>query len=591
MAMSQLDKFKLMGVINRTKINDYNDLHIDSRSKLNIYDFLDAALDIAIKFINEKQTEKSVLNAIRAVEVVLMQMYATGLEIDEQYYNKILKIKELSSYYNSEEINQRFLELSNIYQSSFIGYIDEEKMEEAIEEVEEPEEVEYVDVTQEMLELKRTIENYENQMNNLNRELQKAIFISEKNKKDYESKKRELNTAKTRITQLTKELVKAQNAYNELIRKYNQALADLKSKEKERAKFEKEASETKRVYRQQIQVSSEQTAMLDSMKNKETLINEVFDIITSGRSTINDISKILRSKGIKVTLNEITLAIQELKKTYEVDDSILKDFNKAYLIVSKKVPNNRIFTMNNNKKSLEFIIVSDVHIASVRGYIINAFDKIYDYLVNNGINTIINLGDFIAYNYLSNSSVTDRLRYNDSILNNIISAFPFQRGIKHLILGGNHEEKITPYGIDPIEFLDLNREDFISLGYRSAFLNFNGSYMGLFHPHFRLNNEKNVEETLGQLNNYVKDKYAISNISRDEVFINLFGHFHLAKIYDKSMVTVPSITRDRYTNGAWHAKVNFNPQGSIKNIELTELTIGKKIYEGNTYELKRKFTE
>lgn len=602
MAMTPLDKMRLMGVIKKNRVGTYDDLYIDTRSKLNIYDYLNATIDLTLKFINENQNESVILNAISAIEVTLMQMYTFGKDIKEENYQRILKVKELASNYNNEEIKEKLTNLVKIYQSSIRNFNDtitsEIEVDQVIEKLAlEPNEKQETydgnvekDAT-EMQELKVLIETLQNHVIALEKDIERKDKIAKENKEDLEKKNQELFQMRNKVKELTKELKKLNNRYNKLETQYQKAKEDAEASSLKIASLESENHELGIENQELKRYYSEQQYASFAAKRNEDIVNAVLKVIANKHSTLFEISQELRENGLKATLNEINSAIKELRTKYEIDDSFLVNFDKSYFIKAKKPVSNKIFKMNITRKSYQFIVISDLHMLKLNNYITDVFQRVYDYMYNNSIDTIVNLGDFLDHGYLSGATRDNCMRYNDQIINSIISSFPYEKGIKHLIMGGNHEELILRYGIDPFEILESNRQDFFSLGHNSAFLQFNDNYIGLFHPKFRLKSKRDITSATHKLEQFVNSKCASANININDLFMSLFGHFHIGNVYPDNIITSPSLTDDRQCNGAWRIKVYFDSFGNIENGKLTRIILGKELKDAKTYELGKKLTK
>ena len=182
MAMTQLDKIKLMGVIKKRKIDDYDDLYIDSCSNLNINDFLETTANIALKFIENKFSEKQIENSLNAIIVVLIRLNGNSLSIeDSETYKKLISFKSFKGIYN-ENINSLIDDMIDLTIKTCVVYKeDDDEVEETEEEVEEEQEEidfeeEYNLSLEQIKELEAKLKSFENQIKNL----EKAIAKREK---------------------------------------------------------------------------------------------------------------------------------------------------------------------------------------------------------------------------------------------------------------------------------------------------------------------------------------------------------------------------------------------------------------------------
>ena len=143
MAMNQLDKVRLMGVIKKKKIDCYDDLYIDSRSNLNIYDFLDATADIAIKFITSDFNEKQIENSLNAIVFVLVKINSYYLSIeDNNTYKKLISLKEYKGKFN-DMIDALIDSILGLTTQTCVQYDENYEAKEDAEEEPEEKEIDY----------------------------------------------------------------------------------------------------------------------------------------------------------------------------------------------------------------------------------------------------------------------------------------------------------------------------------------------------------------------------------------------------------------------------------------------------------------
>lgn len=577
MAMTQLDKMKLLDIVKKKKINSYSDLNINTRSKVTIEDTLDTMINIVVKLMKESTNEKIVLNSLGAMEIIIEEMYENDLEIDETISKRISVFKSLDTF-NNEQIT---LIINNIA-STCPEYGNDE-----VEIKEKPlEDNSKTSIEDNLDELSTVIQNYESQIKELNKKIENFKCFQDRSQKKSQEKATKISKLQKEIERLKKETHKLRSNYNNLESRYNKVSQELKNKEEEISDLQ---SQTKEYYKMCVTMD-EQTKTIESIKHQEIIVDAVLEIISTSRVTITEISRILSERGIKASIDCIKEALSELGKTYEIEDSVLINFEKTYNIISRKATSHRTFSVKTLSNRYDCLVLSDAHFSTIKDFDIRLFDKIYDYMIKYRVNTILNIGDFIEVNHLSGSTCYNRVKYNDTIINSIIKSFPFEKGIKHLVLGGNHEEDFFRYGIDPLEILESNREDFVSLGYGSANLKLNKDYIGLFHPHARLKTEENKVAALNYLNQYVTNKCKSANIEREKMLLSLFGHYHTGDFFNMGIITVPSLTRDRKKDGLLHLVIYFEGKDNnrrIKRIEATRLSINKVINPQETYVYKR----
>ena len=65
---------------------------------------------------------------------------------------------------------------------------------------------------------------------------------------------------------------------------------------------------------------------------------------------------------------------------------------------------------------------------------------------------------------------------------------------------------------------------------------------------------------------------------RKKAYIDLFGHFHASRLdMLNQYCSVPSLFKDRESNGAWHMKIYFDDKNNIKHMVFIPLMVNDKI--------------
>jgi predicted phosphodiesterase/uncharacterized coiled-coil protein SlyX len=579
MAMTPLDKMKIIGILKKKPINNFDDLYFDTRSKLRIDDYLETIIDATIKFINESSKEDLIEKSLYATELVIRRCFECQITISG---NASIKIKELLNTKESLNDNSKKIlkNISALTVGSFIQFSknnhDEILEEEPVEEV-VVEEINYREVNSELL---KKVNDYETRIKELEhlvtkrehsntkqaKQVTEQISTISKLKKDLERLNKLLNKKESECDKLISESSTKDKVIDNLSRR-----VDMLETSNEQASIAVEAYKTYQTN-------------LNEVKNFEYITNLIIELISSKKSTIKEIEKYLHKNGIDVNRETIIKALNILKTRYNIDDSETYNFDRTYYISSITKSLGETFDFKTTRKVLDIMVISDSHIGLINTNDIETMDKIYNYMAKNSIGYIIDLGDLLSYNYLAGSPRSSRIAYNDEIIESLINKYPYSKKVKHLILGGNHDKNILSYGIDPLKKLEDARDDFTSLGYDFATLKLNKNTIGLYHPNFRLKDEYNDNLSINQLDTYCSKTCDANNVNYDNIYVNLFGHFHAARIYDAGLVMCPSIARDRYRNGAYHLKVHFDNHGNIEKMEFVDLIIANKVLDRETTE-------
>ncbi len=593
MAMNKLDEMNLMGVIKRNKIACYDDLYIDTRSKLTIDDFLNATANIALKFISSTFSEKQIENALNAVVIVLLEVNGYRLTIDKkELYNKLISFKSYKGKYN-DMIDGLIDAIVNLTTQTCIVFdentkneedtnVNEEKTEEIIDY-----EKEYQLSLERIKELEEKTEQFENQIKGLQKAIDKKNKSSDNALKKSSEQIEEIRNLKKEVERLKKLLAKETD--------------NSKSYESELAKSSKELESAKRENRvlggqvndlknkvKTFQKSHElYEEYLSSKETYEKNVLRVLGQIVDKRSSISDIERALLKDGIKLSYGEISDIIEHIKLKYHIDDSILSNFERTYRLTAPEKRCGGNFDFETTRKRLDFLVMSDSHIGIFDFFDIETVDKIYEYMSKNGIKYILDLGDFFSFNYLSLSKKTERMRFNDRIIETVIKRYPRANDIVHLILGGNHDKELFSYGIDPIKKLDEARKDFVSIGYDFATITLNHDSIGLYHPNYRyeeMYSDSLIYQTIAKRSH---DVCSNLKVDYDSLYVNLYGHFHIFMKPNFGIVSIPSISFDRERNGAVHMSVYFDDDGNIENVTFTKLVFASRLIDKEKYEYQK----
>ena len=440
-------------------------------------------------------------------------------------------------------------------------------------------------------------------------ELKDKITILEVKVKLYEEKTAKLEQVKTNNQNLSKEN-KEISAKAQLISKINEQL----SKEKEELEkiikdnnsnietLTKNYEETKnklRAYTKQITLlESELTSTSNKLnefiteqekKSHESEIdNDLLSKLFEGAFTTLDLINITN-----YSKEEIIESLKRLKLKVNISNNHKKTIPVIYTINEPLISTGINTEIHNDKKVFNLLVTSDWHLKPEIEFskTLNYVDSLYNYCVLNNINLIINLGDFLDIKL--DDTRFNQYTSNMKLLEKIIELFPKDRSINHAILGGNHDMRMLKLGIDPLKYLEDNRFDFINLGYNDAtisFVNSNSSeYIGIHHPNkigLELDNIVLFQE---YINDYLKKIYKDNDLNKKDVYLDLFGHFHLSRI-DSNYILVPAYmkTNGQNKNGAWHFKIYFNEQNNIDYIVIKSIIPDRTLETINEYVYQKK---
>ena len=302
-------------------------------------------------------------------------------------------------------------------------------------------------------------------------------------------------------------------------------------------------------------------------------------------ASINGLISGLRSKGFVTAKDEVYELLRKVKSKINIETNSFS-LIPNYRIVSPRVDEDGRFQISVpiDCKHYDVMLVGDFHIKDLDNKILKGFDMLNDYCSKNGINLILNIGDFyhgttglpIDYgNAVSNYRIVEKS----------ISMIPHAPGIYHAVLGGNHEKNMTKYGFDPIAMLTDAREDFINLGYTHSTIALNGfcnpiGCFDIYHPdsfNFPVD-FKGEELDLYKVRNYLKNIYRKQRRSREDSYIDVFGHMHTSQFnYSDGYCFIPSYFEGGSKRGACHLRIYFDEDTGIKYMVFMPLTITDKL--------------
>ncbi len=318
---------------------------------------------------------------------------------------------------------------------------------------------------------------------------------------------------------------------------------------------------------------------IEEIKNREQeLDNYILSKLFEGEFTIFQLFTMLNEEGYSYTREEISDSLKRIKKSVCITDSRKRIVPITYKVSSPIIVTNGNMEINNVTRTYDLLVTADWHLSTEIeiSRTLGNIDSLYNYCVANNIGLIINLGDFLDVKMLG--SRYEQYTKNMKLLYSIVELFPKDKNIIHAILGGNHDRRMLNLGIDPLKYLEDNRRDFINLGYDDSTISFikdnNSEFIGLHHPDtfgLQLDDFLSVRD---EIHNCLKRSYRDSELTKKDVFLDLFGHFHLSRIdASNHYALVPSFMKmnGQNMNGAFHLKVYFNENNTIDYIIIKSI--------------------
>ena len=584
MSISPVDKMKINKYFKETALNrlSYNDMchKIGSRQKFNYVDFLGYLTDYVVENFRKGQniSIKNLTKYIVTIESNLEWLDEEKIEVKEEILDKIRSFKELYDEYinrTGEEIDKEF---NDEFLTSILKTID--KL--------------YPDKLK-----KDSVGSYINKIATLEEELKKLtkklneINILYNDLKDNYTKKasklvilgQEVNTLGTNVNIKERKIADLDARINELensLKGIQQENIDLLPYKEQ---YEMLFLETKKL-RDLIDKENSVKEDASNLKIKKLKVQDlIYQKLLFEQANIDEILKYVEEQGFVSSKDEIYDFLKEIRKVINIEQ---KSFSLSpnYKIVAPTIKENGEFVIDisNGCKYYDIMLVADFHLRNFDDTVIKRFHILNDYCVQNGINLILNLGDFFESLGRSHLRYTSALK-NYKLTEEAMSLIPKANGLYHAILGGNHDKKIIKYGFDAIDYLATEREDIINLGYTHSTIKFTNSShnIGCFdihHPddfNFAIDFDNNGID-LESMDRYLRKIYNEQGRNRNDSYIDIFGHTHKSQFnYPGSYCYVPPY----FGMGAVHLRIYFNEKTKINYMVFMPLSLSSKLKKTN----------
>ena len=416
--------------------------------------------------------------------------------------------------------------------------------------------------------LNQKINKLKNDLTNARKEVKKI----DKEKQELEKK---ANKKDDRISALNKTI----DEYALKIEEMNSIIENI-SKEKETLQNINNGKDIEIIsLKEEIRLNEEKLLSVNNQTSQSELLDDyILNLLFTKKMSLNNIYNVLLKSEFDVSKDDILASLKRINNTINVQPAIA--FEKKFGIVEPAYRTNAIINFPNHSKSLDVVFLADYHYdaGETSGYLQEKLNSVYDYCVTHKIKNIITLGDIIDNKNIPTGISKENYEIVKDFLKDFDRILPYDVGIKHFMLGGNHDKGFLKFGIDPIEDLAFEREDTISLGYSNAYIFFGGSdVLGLHHEGIpRESFVPDLIESGNEAKDFLETAYQNARVNIAERYLDLFGHFHKGRIdILNSYGIVPSLNADRNTDGAWHLKFDLDSSGRINYIIIYSLVFGR----------------
>ena len=353
--------------------------------------------------------------------------------------------------------------------------------------------------------------------------------------------------------------------------------------------FEKLSGEVTRLGKIVSDYKTSEDNKVKQDRKDEILKGIIYQKLLVESASLDELLSVIQSNGITSDMSEVSRLLSEMRKSINITNGTFTR-KPTYKVVKPKLMANGKFMIDvpAECKHMDVMLVSDFHIKEFDKKILDGFDMLNDYCSKNGINLILNLGDF--YNGFSARPLDYTNAVNNRrIVEESIDVIPKAEEIYHAVLGGNHERNMTSYGFDPIKMLTDERDDFIDLGYYHSTVcldNVMGTIgkFDLHHPS-EFNFPVDLDEdglTVDDMDGYLEEVYTNMGRSRDDSYIDIFGHTHRNQFnYASSYCYIPPYFEGKNRRGACHLRIYFDEDTGIKYMVFMPLSIGTKLTKNN----------
>ena len=430
--------------------------------------------------------------------------------------------------------------------------------------------------------LETQVDELNKKLDDLNRESKKDVTkINNLNQKvdkykiDLRKARSEIKRLELEKDKLDKELDKA-NSINKTIDEFaikiNELNNSINTLREEKDSLTKELKEKDNELKE-LRFSKVILDGVNDNKNRNDIIDDlILKQLFIRQKTVKELMDILNEKDLDVSKEEVLHSLKRISK--DINVMPLVSLEKKYGITEPAVRIDQRLNIPGNYEELDMMFLADFHYYGYPDFLKAKLDHIYDYCAKNDIKQIITLGDVFDDKAFKSEKFKKPYKEAKELVESFDEVLPYDENIKNFILGGNHDRIILKYGFDPIEHLTLNREDVVSLGYDNAYLMFGGAdIVGLHHMGVpREDVVSDIKESSEQTLAYLNRMYENANLNFTQQYFDLFGHFHSARFMSNDGYgVVPSLLKDRNSNGAWHIKFYLDNNGRIDYMVIKNL--------------------
>ena len=568
------------------------------QNKINIYTLTDENFKVVDKVFNymmeltnnlSGKTNNYIIKLLIGIKDYLNYYKQIEKEIDRKYLTIIHSLKDIYNNLLNNELKEpdkniiKLIDEINEYTDKNCPQSDEKDNNQNEKNITQ----EILEKDKKINELSRDIELLNNRVDSLSNKVKNADTIKKNLHKDIKQLHLELEKIKKDNLKLLEknQLLDNDNCYiKELNNTLNNELLNLKDENKRLlisiTTLKEQLKELKQII---SEYEKHDKKNQDNLNKAKIIDNLIISKIIYQKYTINQIIDEVRKEQPDYSTTDIKESLKRISKKMNI---FVNSIPQQYMAHQPLIVTNGEFEIYHKDNKYDLIVTSDWHISGekINDKLHSKIDDIYEYCTKNHIKLILNLGDFLD---VQQKDELTRYNENMNLLDNIINSFPEDLNISHAILGGNHDKRMLQIGVDPIDYIVSNRNDFINLGYDSASLSLNEfELIGLHHPETYALSLSDIKNNQKAILEYLKTFHKENKKNGKNTYLDIFGHFHISRFdFINSYSFIPSFTKNNIRNnsGFWHVELYFDNNNKIDYIIIKSLVNDKQITPVNEF--------
>lgn len=589
--LTSVDKMKINKYLREHALGDiyYMDMceAIGKVNKVSDIEFLNYFVDYAVTELS-KTSKISMKNLSKIVSVIISFLdwiHSDKIEID----NKVLdKIRSLKEYYD-EYLKNSGLDYDSDFVDNFLNVL-----------LEKVNSLYSIDSNSESVVIYlKEIDDLNSQLSLLRKELEQYKDKYERLSKEYDRKGKSLVDSNNNLNNANNLIISKDKKISELgilISSLEEKISILESQLDNAKKDNEELLPFKKKYEELVLIVSELKECICKYETHEKQREEqkkLYDVLNvfiyksllDKSRTLDELVELLKSNGYVVTKDDVLNVIREMKRTINIVKNSMSIKPRYYIATPNVVKNGKFnIEIPEGCKCYDILLVSDIHMRELSSRVKNRLTKVRDYCLENNISLVLNLGDFFDGCWRSGNRIEDAL-LNVKCVKDAVSILPYDESIYYAVLGGNHDEKLFSYGIDPLGIIAGEREDYIDLGYEHCTITFNGncSVLSSFSIHHPLNFDYPIDlgdngmDSSGLLKE-LDEFYSKQGRTRTDSYIDILGHMHKSLFdFSESYCFLPAYNNSNTYSGVCHLKVFFDDESNIKSMAFILLDCDHKL--------------